>query len=195
MRTKNPHAARLTKSELQELLREHRIPLQQWGVGDAKTLNDLYTETRHGESSLIIGPKGKLVREVGIVKIDIYYKDVTATYKLIEDYQEFYDGRKRVLKQDCPVGEKMKPHETPIQAYERALREELAITRPIPGRATKSRLITKVSRSYPGLTSRYHEHRFMVTLPKKYYNADGYVETDGDRKTYFSWSKAKTGRR
>ncbi len=195
MREKNRHASQLTKSELQDLLLEHHIPLSSWGIGEAKTLADLYSEIRHGESQLIVEKNGTLVREVGIVKIDIFYKDEVGTYRLAEDYQEFYDGRRRNFKQDCPVGEKMKPNETPIQAFERALREELAITRPIPGRATKTRITTKISKSYPGLLSRYHEHRFTVTIPKKYYNADGYMETDGDRKTYFSWRGVKTSRR
>ncbi len=182
---------RLTKSELKELLLRHRIPLADWGTGEAKTLSDLYTEIRHGESTLIVTQDNTLIREVGIVKIDIFYKDKTGAYQLVEDYQEFYDGRKRLIKHDCPVGEKMKPNETPIQAFDRALREELSITRPIKGRATKTHVITKISKSYPGLTSRYHEHRFKVTIPEKYYNADGYMERDGDRKTYFSWKKIK----
>jgi hypothetical protein len=193
MRTKTKHGSQLTKSELQELLVINKIPLSEWGTGEAKTVSDLYSEIRHGESTLLIENE-KLVREVGIVKIDIFYKDTLGTYKLAEDYQEFYDGRKRTIKHDCPVGEKMKPNETPIQAFTRALKEELCITQPIQGRATKARIITKVSRSYPGLTSRYKEHRFTVTIPKKYYNADGYMEVDGDRKTYFSWRKAKATR-
>jgi hypothetical protein len=191
MRQKSNHASQLTKSELQELLLKHRIPLATWGSKEAKTLADLYSEIRHGESRLVIDQDGKLIREVGIVKIDIFYKDGSSVYKLAEDYQEFYDGRKRLLKHDCPVGEKMKPHETPLQTFERALREELAITRPIAGKATKAKVITKVSKSYPGLLSRYEEHRFLVTIPKKYYNADGYMEVDGDRKTYFSWRPAR----
>lgn len=185
------HSSQLTKSELKDLLLENKIPLEQWGVGEAKTLNDLYSEIRHGESMLEINRSDKLVRNVGIVKIDVFYKDETGTYKLVEDYQEFYDGRRRTLQHECPVGEKIKPHETPIQAFERALREELAIMHPIPGRATRARIITKVSKSYPGLISCYREHRFTVTIPKKYYNIEGYVETDGTRKTYFSWKRAK----
>lgn len=168
----------------------NKIPLREWGAGDAKTISDLYSEIRHGESVLLM-ERDKLIREVGIVKVDIFYKDSSGTYKLAEDYQEFYDGRKRTIKHDCPVGEKMKPNETPVQAFTRALKEELCITQPIQGRAVKARIITKVSQSYPGLTSRYKEHRFTVTIPKKYYNADGYMEVDGDRKTYFSWRKAK----
>lgn len=191
MKERKKHGSQLTKSELQELLFRYNIPLATWGTGEAKTLNDLYTEIRHGESALEVEEKNKLVREVGVVKIDIFYKDETGTYKLAEDYQEFYDGRRRMIKHDCPVGEKMKPHETPIQAFERALREELSITRPIQGHATKARVITKISKSYPGLVSRYREHRFTVTIPKKYYNAEGYMERDGDRTTYFSWRPTK----
>ncbi len=190
MKVLKKHHSQLTKSELAELLLANKIPLSEWGTGDAKTITDLYSEIRHGESTLLI-ENNKLVREVGIVKIDIFYKDSTGTYQLAEDYQEFYDGRKRTIKHDCPVGEKMKPNETPIQAFERALKEELCITQPIQGRATKARITTKVSHSYPGLLSRYREHRFTVTIPKKYYNADGYMERDGDRKTYFSWRQAK----
>ncbi|MDO8601872.1 MAG: hypothetical protein Q7R62_01940 [bacterium] len=194
MRTKSEHTSQLTKSELKDLLLDNKIPLADWGKGEAKTLNDLYSEIRHGESELNIEQGSKLVREVGIVKIDIFYKNEIGTYKLAEDYQEFYDGRRRTIKQDCPVGEKMKPHETPIRAFERALKEELAITHPIPGRAVRARITTKISKSYPGLTSRYHEHRFTVTIPKKYYNAEGYMERDGDRKTYFSWRKTAASR-
>ncbi len=181
----------MTRSELKEVLLEHKVPVHTWGKGDAKGLGDLYSEVRHGETKLTVDKNGKLVREVGIVKIDIYHKQQNVLYRLVEDYQIFSDGRKRILKQDCPVGEKMKPNETPQQTFERALREELAITHHIMGKATRTRVTTHVSRSYPGLTSRYHEHRFKVTLPEKYYNADGYMEVDGNRKTYFSWKKAK----
>lgn len=191
MKSRTTHSSKLTRSELKELLLAHRVPLHTWGTGEAKTLADLYSEIRHGESVLVTEPNGKLVREVGVVKIDIFYKEGAQNYKLEEDYQEFYDGRRRTLQHDCPVGEKMKPSETPLQTFARALREELSITRPIAGRATRARVITKTSKSYPGLLSRYHEHRFMATLPKKYYNADGYMEIDGDRRTYFSWKKAK----
>lgn len=193
MKAQKRHRSQLTKSELQELLLQNKIPLAEWGTGEAKTIADLYSEIRHGES-ILITENDKLVREVGIVKIDIFYKDTTGLYKLAEDYQEFYDGRRRTIQHECPVGEKMKPNETPIQAFTRALKEELAITQPIQGRAVKARTTTKISRSYPGLISRYREHRFTVTIPKKYYNADGYMEIDGDRKTYFSWRKSKATR-
>lgn len=145
-------------------------------------------EIQQGET-LLAEKKGKLLRKVQVASINVYYKDGDRKYKLIEDHQEFADGRTRKRSMEGSVSEKMKPGENPKVAATRGIREELGIQGDIKikGAGKSEKEIT--SPSYPGLSSKYVTHKFETILTPDQYSAEGYIEDDGKKKTFFVWKQ------
>jgi hypothetical protein len=102
--------------EAEQLLRRYNMPLDQWGKGEAKTLDNLLEEIENGEAVLIEDEAGELVREISVVWMTVFYSDESGNrYRLIEEKQVFDDGRERTRDLSISVGEKMKPGEGPLE--------------------------------------------------------------------------------
>ena len=176
--------------ELENYLRKFSIPISSWGTGKAKTLQDLYEELINDECQLIESGES-LHRIIEFVGIDVFYKDEKDNlYHLIEDRQEFNDGRIRRRKMLSSVSEKMKFGESPSIAGVRGIEEELNI------KVSASQLtdhkdlqFNGSSMSYPGLIAKYKGHQFICYLTKEQFNLDGYVEIQKTKKTFFKWIK------
>lgn len=176
--------------KLQLLLLQSKIPFQTWGTGETKTIRDLAKEVELGEAQLIESAQG-LIREINVVAITVLYTDEQGkTWRLIENKQEFHDGRSRTRTLDASVGEKMMAGETPEQTAQRALQEELGLVTPPPAR-TASEKETQDSQSYPGLPTQITRHRFEISLTSDQYRPDGYTEKQPDKTTYFIWVPAE----
>ncbi len=145
----------LSLDTLKDSLISGGIELSQWGAGRAKSVENLLDEIHAGETRLETDP---LVRVLsGVVQVIIRRDDGRI---LIENEQVFVDGRRRA--RNIPPAEKMLPHESVPQAARRCLMEELQIhpddIEIYPDTIT-CREESRLSWSYPGLSSLYTIHR------------------------------------
>ncbi len=178
----------MQEHKLLTLLQAHGIPLGEWGVGEAKTLSHLLSETQSGEAA-VFEEDGGLIRSTQVAALLVYCADGNHVSVLREDRQVFKDGREKRRSLETSIGEKVKPGETPMEAAYRALREELKIT-------DRLELVTKPSvvkgpvpsQSFPGLMTRHVIHVFEVFLPKHLYKPEGYVEEQEDKTNYYVWA-------
>lgn len=114
--------------KLKNFLSSVGIEIFEWGSGVAKTVEHLYSEIQRGESVLVRGEQGEIVRRVRIAGVDIYYSTPEGNIlRLIEDRQVFPDGRVRRRDYDHAVSEKLKPEEEPLEGAIRGIQEELGI--------------------------------------------------------------------
>lgn len=174
----------MTREELEMYLAPLDVPVGQWGTGVAKTIDHLVAELQKGECELV-----GVVRTTHTIVARIFYGDL----ELREAAQVFSDGRiRKRVHQWGSVGEKLKPHEKPLDGLTRALQEELGIVYnpKIIVKDGGGELLVKPSRSYPGLFTRNIQSRFLVTLADEYYHEDGYFERQPDKTTYFDWIPA-----
>lgn len=173
--------------EVANRLRGYGIPLEQWGIGKAKTIGHLAKEILEGET-VLVDKNGEIIRRVELVHVDVRYKSEGMELQLIEDRQEFRDGRER-RRGLTGISEKMKPGENPNVSAKRALSEELGIN----GRVDLENLgieeETQTSPSYPGLTTEYLRHEMCTVLQYSAFRSEGYVENQTDKSTYFVWKE------
>ena len=175
---------------LKKQLEQAGIDTSVWGSGETKTLAHLQKEIESGETVIITGEKGELLRKVVVGGADIYYESPDGTkYRLKEDKQVFKDGRERQRNLGQAVSEKMKPDEDPQSAMIRGVQEELGIIGEINliEVGVDKQIID--SPSYPGLQSQYVRHKFRATLNNSQFNPEGYIEKQPDKSTYFIWEK------
>lgn len=59
--------------ELKSYLKSLNLPIDQWGKGEAKTVEDLFQELRSGISTLVV-EKGQLLRKLRTVNLYVYCK-------------------------------------------------------------------------------------------------------------------------
>ena len=176
---------------LRAFLEENNVQFDQWGKGEAKTFENLLAEIASGEATLE-KKHGVPCRSITISALDVYHDDGVRLLLLREKKQLFSDGRSRIRKLDRSIGEKQKSGETPSNAAHRALVEELGITETLLLFAGP--LITKgplPSLSFPGLFTFYNVYVFDVFLPKHLYRANGYVERQKEKTSYFVWEKCR----
>lgn len=174
---------------LKFLLEEHHINVSGWGIGKAKTLEQLYAELKKGEAELI-KTDGKLMRLVRNVNIFVYYTEKNTRKKLFlkEVRQVFTSGRTRVRTHiKGSLSEKLLAHQSvSAEAAARALEEELGVVGATAVFKEKE-TIEEESQSYPGLKCIYEISFFEVELTEDQYAPEGYVETQSDKSTYFEW--------
>lgn len=187
MQTEHAHSTferLLAETEL--LLHKHGIATETWGTGATKSIRHLVAEIQAGETALVESD-GTLVRQVSLVKVEVLSFIHGELHRLVENRQEFSDGRER-RRGLTGVSEKMLPNEAPICAAKRAILEELGITASDFGEITKS-----VSRSsahrYPGLETEYCTYHTALLLADSQVDPTGYVEKQDDKTTFFVWEK------
>lgn len=178
----------MSREEVLALLARYNVPLEAWGKGDAKTLTHLIAEIESAEAWLEESPVHGLMRVSSGTTLSVYFPVVGGRLVLKETKQVFADGRIKVRPLDFSIGEKRRPDETPESAAYRALREELGIDEAIPLQEKTERIKGPVpSVSFPGLTTFYTMHHFIVILPKRYFRPEGYIEHQQDKTNYYEW--------
>lgn len=179
----------MEREELSKMLTDAKIPVEQWGIGKAKTLEHLLQEINSGESELLPDPIVGCLRTLKVAMIDVCYRGAGRCKTLHEERQVFVDGRERRRNLDSSLGEKMHSNEKPADVARRALNEELGID----DEALVFLSIDEFTRgpeespSYPGLQSIYKMFRFQVDLPDNHFRPEGYSEVAPDKTTYFVW--------
>ncbi len=175
-----------TKEDLKLYFELLDLPVEDWGTGEAKTLEHLLKELEKGECRI-----NGVLRETHSVILDVY----CGKEKLHEDRQVFVDGRvrKRILPWGS-VGEKLMVGEMPIRGLWRGLWEELKVGYDynIRIKFVGEMHLLKRSASYPGFVTKTLQYRYIVKLPKHLYRPEGYVEVQEDKTTYFVWIPARS---
>lgn len=181
--------------QLETWLAQHAIDVSAYGKGQAKTVAQLWQEVEEGECFFTI-PGSNVTRCVDVALV--YIKN-SNNKVLQEEYQIMPNGVKRA--RDVPLAEKIKDGETWQAAVVRAVKEELGSVLPLNPQVTIDESShTKledvaVSRSYPGLQSKYTVHKVQVQvagLP----SADRFVTTeekpDGVMENHWLWTSEMT---
>jgi hypothetical protein len=183
------------KSKIIDLLKKHNIDISSWGSGEAKTINDLVSEIISGESQLTENENGEIIRFLRAVAAIITFTDSKGKkYQLVEDRQEFVDGRirKRERYLITSISEKMMPDEEPKMTLVRGIKEELGIS---VGLNINDEPVAEekeyVSYNFPGFKSKSKVYTFNVSLDAISYNPDGYIERQPDKTTFFVWEKIR----
>jgi hypothetical protein len=158
------------------------LDLSLFGVGAAKTFAELEAEIQSGECE-ICWEDDRPIRLIQIVNVHV--RSHTGQ-RLLEDRQEFTDGRVR-RRGLVGLAEKLQIGETPAAAAKRALAEELGIEAALEIVPIAEETGERFSDSYPGLLNRHHTHIFQVTLPENLYRSF-YVEVQPTKKTFFVWA-------
>ena len=144
---------------LRSWLATKKIPVDRWGTGQAKRVEDLWSELRTGESVLTDPPPR---RRVAFVSVVVRRGDAVLT----EVAQLLATGGTRTRR--LPPSEKMHPGEDAETAAYRCAWEELGVPREscwiVPGRLTEASRVGE-SPSYPGLVTRYRMSQVEMAIP------------------------------
>lgn len=178
----------MNKTELEQQLKSKGIPIEKWGVGESKTLENLLHELESGDSRLEEDPDLGVLRVEAGVGINVYFNEGKNSLVLVEDRQVFKDGRIRRRNLPTSIGEKMRPGESPLEAVSRAFSEELNIVAigVIFSIGEEDRQPVS-SVSFPGLWTKRKIHVFDTTMPPEYFKPEGYVEEQEDKTNYYEW--------
>lgn len=182
----------ITFEKLISILEIAKIPYHEWGIGDARTVNDFLNEIKSGESVVTLSSDQKLQRQIDVALIEVVH--VTKDYKvygLCEDRQVFNDGRVKKRKLPASISIKIMPDEAPEEAGVRALKEELGIDELTEISEFNSRRETIPSTSYPGVTTYCNSYPFFTPIDSNSFNPDGYIKTQDDKTTYYVWEIVK----
>lgn len=176
----------MTKEELIILLTKYSIPFQNWGTGNAKTLDHLLKEINSGESSLA-ERDGGLIRIVSVIVMNVYFNDGNRKLKLFEDRQEYKFGRIVKRNNNDSLLEKIKPDEDISVAAKRTLAEEINITPElnIIDKGTSTEMI--MGKSFPGLLGQATLYNFEVELTENEFNPEGYIEYQEEKTNFYKW--------
>jgi len=106
-------------------LREHDIRVEDFGKGDAKTIEEFGISVFNGVTRLMLDAAkyNCIVRVVDVVLLRVYTGDHGSKRFLIQTAEQYPDGRKKTSNQ-LP-GAKKKPHENGVQAAKRIVAERL----------------------------------------------------------------------
>jgi hypothetical protein len=172
--------------ELRDWLVENGLPTHLWGIGQAKRVEDLWSELRTGESVLTSPPPE---RQVSFVSLVVKRGDK----RLTEVTQLLASGNTR--QRQWPPGEKMLPDEDAEAAAFRCVEEELGVSREscriVPGTHTEA-VKKGESPSYPGLATRYRMHQVEMEVQNLPEAAFSTPESSGNGDTavkmhYWNW--------
>lgn len=174
-----------------ELLVNANIPVDQYGLKDAKTVQHLLNEIVEGESVLSVNLKGELLRELRVLWVDVFCNLSNGeTYLLKEEKQVFNNGYVGQRNLSSSIGEKLKSSENPEQAVHRALSEELGIEGGLDsiqyhGEEQKQHM----PKAFPGLESSYQFYKYSVVISEDEFKPEGYIERQQDKTNYYTWDK------
>jgi 8-oxo-dGTP pyrophosphatase MutT (NUDIX family) len=161
--------------DLRGWLTSREIPVDRWGIGQAKRVEDLWRELGAGESALSDPPPR---RRVAFVSVVVRRGDAILT----EVGQLLASGRTRTRR--SPPSEKMHPGEDAETAAYRCAWEELGVPREscriVPGRHTEASRVGE-SPSYPGLVTWYRMSQVEMAIPDLPDTAFSTAESDRSR--------------
>ncbi|MFQ5661753.1 MAG: hypothetical protein ACE5F2_00665 [Candidatus Paceibacteria bacterium] len=161
------------------------IPIEKFGSGKFKRLQDLFDEIKDEDCQIVI-TGGKIYRTVSVIRAKVLYKNL-----ILKEYlQTFDDDRENSPRDRLHVSEKIHIGELARDALKRGFEEELQITSEIDFEE-KGVVVedTNPKTRYPGPKSIYTFYDFTVVLTEDQYVSEGYVEYGKKTgiTTYFKW--------
>lgn len=178
----------ITVKRLEDLLKWFNKPVNSYGKGKAKRIDDLFEEINNGDCELIISGD-HIYRRVNMIRAWVNYKGLI----LKETKQLFRDKRRRRNRGYFHVSEKicLEDKGDSTAALKRALAKELKITSELNQENLGGCSEIKDSTSYPGIKTEYIFFDKIVFLTKEQYKEKGYVEYEESTgiTTYFKWFK------
>lgn len=169
-------------TELVKFLNNRKIPYENWGTGESKTLVHLLAEITSGEA-ILEDKHNRVLRIVTGVGVNVLFQHL----KLVEEKQIFSDGRERRRGLSTSVGEKMKAGESPDEAAIRTLKEELGIVGVAISNTGVENREPVPSTSYPGLWTKNTVYIYGARLSSHQFRHEGYIEVQSDKTSYFVW--------
>lgn len=182
-----------------KMLEDHAIDTTAFGVGEAKTLEELAAEVQNGSARLMLDATShkKLVRVVDIVLLRLYSTQ-NKEYMLVECAEQYPDGRRRSAIR--VPGTKKNPHENAQETAIRILKDILGMEKLAVRFGFEEKEVYEEemdSPSFPGVRTVYRKEimqcyvnetdealRKAVGLPQ----GDGWSFEDKKRNTkFFQW--------
>lgn len=183
-------SSEITLDQLLNRLSDGKVPIGEYGKGNAKTINHLLAEVNEGEAVVTIDSHGAVYRELNVLCVDVLCELSNGNvYHLREDRQEFKDGRTKKRQIDSSIGEKLKPSESAEDAVQRALSEELGVNEYQSLYSAGYSERTFIPDAFPGIESTYKMHRYVSFIPETGFIPEGYVEYQADKTNYYVWER------
>ena len=177
---------------IQEVLERYRTPLETWGTGNYRSLEDFVRYATEDQFFLRNGGSGGLVVEVHAAVIVVVHQCKKKWLELYEDRQVSPDGT--VLRRESfnGIAETLKRNETPRDGAMRCLAEELNFSNPKLYRLSECLGIERRdpvrSEKWPGLQAQYNRHPFECVIGRNLFRKNGYRECERDgREIFFGW--------
>lgn len=186
----------MDRKVLEYLLESHGVDYSKWGQGSAKTVDHLVGELLTAESKLFLENHDLVLGTEIVTALVVYVPRQNqpagakqTRLRLVEDRQVFNDGRVRMRGgEGGSITEKLKYGETgDLRTLARAMREELGFASVDSVEFLGTTKKEEDSQSYPGLWSRFTQHRYEVRILDKDFDPKGYREVQEDKTTYFVW--------
>ena len=168
-------------------LDEHKVPIDLWGTGTAKSVGHLWAEVKQGECTLTY-EEGRALRELRVVKMRVLHP--TSTQHLIEQKQTLANGKEKI--RGGVPGEKLINDEVAEDGAVRGVKEELGWEVVGAPRLLHTTVEVKPSESFPGLMSRYtfYEYALNVRGLSEEHLKPLFITVEGDRKHHWQWRDA-----
>jgi serine/threonine protein kinase len=155
----------MNEEQLEKYLRDNKVDMTKFGIGQAKTLKDISGELMKGESTLMLDQDGKLIRVVDVVVIKLVHS--VSQSILVQTRQTLPSGEATELKR-LP-GAKRRPDENQFLTARRILKRQLKIEEnhvTLDAQNVQVAEEDKTSLAYPGLRTTYRKRIITATLSK-----------------------------
>ena len=180
----------ITLGKLTQLMLSAGLPVDEYGEGEAKEIDDLQKEVAEGECFLTIASDGTLTRQVKPVWVNVlcHLKDGRVMV-LREQKQVLKDGRTRERNLPSSLGEKLKLGEDTDATALRALEEEIGVTDVTYIEKVKEESRTFTPPTFPGIESTYSSTFYDAVIPESAFVPEGYVENQDKKDNYYVWDQ------
>ena len=185
----------ITLEELKQLMIEANVPVNEYGRGEAKDIDDLQKEISDGECTIAVAHDGTLTRQVKPVWVNVLCRLGDGRIMVLrEEKQVFKDGRVRKRNLPSSLGEKLKAGESTDDAALRALKEEIGVIEVTTMEKVHEESRTFTPPTFPGIKSTYSSTFYDVVIPESAYDAEGYVEYQLKKDNYYVWDQQTPAR-
>lgn len=147
-----------TLESLTEMLKSKGVPVEEYGKGEAKSVQAFLDELTRGTSYIMQSENGSILRMVDVAAVRLRDGDNF----LVETKQWLPDGRQR--ERNNLLGSKCKPFENGMQAAIRVLQEVSINPEIVDLTVGKIEYFKKEGKSYPGVLAVYRRQEILAEV-------------------------------